>query len=100
MVDHIVQDNAGVKSHLTSLVTQKLARMLLGAKGVPAGQESVVAARIVSRHVTIHHVFPWCWAGEAITAKNMLKGIEQGELLTYSRVAYRLVMHNCCLNSV
>lgn len=85
VVNHMVQDSAGVKNHLTSLITSKLASMLLGAKGVPVDQENEMAARIVSRHMTVHHVFPWCWAGEAITSRDVLKGIQQGELLTWEQ---------------
>lgn len=82
-VSSIVQEGAQAKELLAGVMTRKLARMLRGAKGVPAGEEPKAAQRIVKAHFIICHVFPWTWAGQAITSKAFLEGIEEGELLTW-----------------
>lgn len=85
-------------------IESRLADALIGANGVAAGQETAIAAQIMAAGcVRVQHVFPWLWAGAAVTAKPSLQGVATGDLLSFqqSGLQVRKTIHNLhCLISL
>jgi hypothetical protein len=81
-----IADAARAITTLEQLVAGKLAAALVGANGVDVGLEEATASKIMAAGgVRVQHVFPWLWAGEAVTSKPSLRGVATGELIDFKQ---------------
>jgi hypothetical protein len=86
VADYLSSAGQGIIATLNRLIEIRLAAALSGDSGVGEGKEATIAKQIMAAGgVRVQHVFPWLWAGSAVTAKLSLKGVATGELLSFQQ---------------